>query len=160
MPRRKKVNYKRLVGGDPRFGSSLVHKMINVVMRQGKKGVATAIVYGAIDALVKKAGGNENVGFTLFEKAVEVVKPAFEVKSRRVGGGVYQVPMEVRPERALMLALRWIVDAANARNDKTMDVRLSAELMDAVENKGGAMKKRADVHRMAEANRAFSYYAW
>lgn len=160
MPRRKRVNFKRLVGGDPRFGSSLVHKMINVVMRQGKKGVATAIVYAAIDSLILKAGGNEKVGYTLFEKAIEVIKPTFEVKSRRVGGGVYQVPMEVRPERALMLALRWLIQAANSRNEKTMGVKLAAELMDAVENKGGAIKKRTDVHRMAEANRAFSYYAW
>jgi small subunit ribosomal protein S7 len=160
MPRRKKVDFRRLVGGDPKFGSSLVHKMINVVMRRGKKGVASAIVYQAIDSLVKKAGGNDRVGYTLFEKAVEIVKPTLEVKSRRVGGGVYQVPMEVRPERALMLALRWLVQSAKARNDKTMGARLAGELMDAVEGKGGAVKKRGDVHRMAEANRAFSHYAW
>ena len=160
MPRRKKINFRRVVSGDPRFGSPLVHKMINVVMRKGKKGVASAIVYEAIDSLIAKAGGNEKVGYTLFEKAVETIKPTLEVKSRRVGGGVYQVPTEVRPERALMLALRWLVFSAKARNDKTMGRRLAAELMDAVENKGGAVKKRSDVHRMAEANRAFSHYAW
>lgn len=160
MPRRKKASFRRHVGGDGRFGSPLVHKMINVVMRRGKKGVASKIVYEAIDSLIGKAGGNEKVGYTLFEKAVETVKPTLEVKSRRVGGGVYQVPLEVRPERALMLALRWIVESAKKRGDKTMGKRLAAELMEAVEGKGGSVKKRSDVHRMAEANRAFSHYAW
>lgn len=160
MPRRKKVSYKRHIGGDGRFGSPVVHKMINVIMRCGKKGVASAIVYEAIDSLITKAGGNEKVGYSLFEKAIEIIKPTLEVKSRRVGGGSYQVPMEVRPERALMLALRWIVEAAKKRSDKTMGRRLAAELMESVEGKGGAIKKKNDVHRMAEANRAFSHYAW
>lgn len=160
MPRRKSKNVGREILPDGRFDSVVVHKMINVIMRCGNKSAARRIVYGAIDLLTKRADGNDRVGYALFEKAIEQVRPLVEVRARRVGGGVYQVPVEVRPERALMLAMRWIVDGASKRADKSMDQRLAGELFDAVEGRGGACKKKADVHKMAESNRAFSHYAW
>jgi small subunit ribosomal protein S7 len=137
-----------------------VQKFINVVMERGKKSVARSIVYEALHALVTKVGGDDAAGLAVFEKIIGLVRPDVEVKARRVGGGVYQVPMQVRPPRALALALRWIVQAAKARADKTMGKRLAKELLDAQEGRGGAVKKRADVHRMADANKAFSHYAW
>ncbi|MFC1854513.1 30S ribosomal protein S7 [Candidatus Dependentiae bacterium] len=160
MPRRKTVSLTRETATDVRYKSVLVQKLINVIMGRGKKGVARKIVYEAVDALTKKAGGNAAEGYVLFEKAVMGIKPSLEVKARRVGGGIYQVPTEVRPARSLALALRWLVEAAKKRSDKTMGKRLANELLDALEGRGGASKKKSDVHRMAEANRAFSHYAW
>jgi small subunit ribosomal protein S7 len=128
-------------------------------MKQGKKAVARGIVYGALDFLVKKAGG-EAEGYELFEKALSNVRPLVEVRSRRVGGSVYQVPGEVREARAKALVYRWIIESALKRSDKTMAERLGHELFEAAEGRGGAVKKKTDVHRMAEANRAYSHYAW
>ena len=160
MPRRNKKIEKRDIGVDPRFNSSLVQKFINVTMQRGKKNLARSIVYDAMDYLVRKAGNDEKKGLELFYKAFEQVAPHVEVRSRRVGGSVYQIPVEVRPERRQALALRWLVSSAKTRSDKTMGLRLGRELLDASELKGGAVKKRADVQRMADANRAFSHYAW
>jgi small subunit ribosomal protein S7 len=163
MPRRKakgEAGYVRDIGVDMRFGSLLVQKLINVIMKRGKKQIAQAIVYEAIDALIAKADGDFDKGYAMFETAIQGARPALEVKARRVGGGIYQIPIEVRATRSLALALRWIIDAAKKRSDKTMGERLAAEFIDAVEGRGGAAKKKSDVHRMAEANRAFSHYAW
>lgn len=160
MPRRKSVNYVRDIGVDERFGSGLVQKLINTLMERGKKSVARSLVYDAFDVLVQKQGGDEKKAFALFEKAMGQIKPFVEVRSRRVGGGVYQIPTEVRPSRAVALSLRWLIEAAASRSDKTMGKRLAHEIIDAAEGHGNAVKKKADVHRMAEANRAFSHYAW
>ena len=160
MSRRKSVNYKREIGADERFGSELIQKLINVVMWRGKKNVARSIVYDAIDILIKKSGGDQNKGLNVFFKALDQLIPAIEVKPRRVGGSVYQIPMEVRPDRARALAIRWLINAAATRSDKTMGQRLANELFEAYEGRGNAIKKKIDVHRMAEANRAFSHYAW
>ena len=160
MPRRKSVNLIRDIGVDPRFKSFLVQKFINILMERGKKNIARTIVYEAFDIMSKKMSGDDKKGFALFEKALGQVKPYVEVKSRRVGGGVYQIPIEVRSNRALALAYRWIIEAAASRSDKTMGKRLAAELLDAAQGHGNAIKKKNDVHRMAEANRAFSHYAW
>ncbi len=160
MPRRKSVNLIRDIGVDPRFGSLVVQKFINIIMERGKKSLARSIVYGAFDVMAKKLNGDDKKAFAAFEKAVSQVKPFVEVKSRRVGGGVYQIPTEVRASRALTLAFRWVIDAAASRSDKTMSLRLAHELIEAAEGNGYAVKKKNDVHRMAEANRAFSHYAW
>lgn len=160
MSRRKAVNYKREIMPDERFGSELVQKFINVVMWRGKKNVARRIVYEAIDILIKKNNGDQNKGLTVFFKAFDQLIPAVEVRPRRVGGSVYQIPMEVRPDRARALAMRWLIGAAKTRSDKTMGQRLANELVEAYEGRGNAIKKKIDVHRMAEANRAFSHYAW
>lgn len=160
MPRRKSVGFIRDIGVDPRYGSELVQKMINVVMWRGKKNVARDIVYEAIDVLVKKSGGDQEKGLALFNKAFELMVPVVEVRPRRVGGSVYQIPTAVEPRRARALALRWLIGAAAARPDKTMGQRLGKELLDATQERGGAIKKKVDVHKMAEANRAFSHYAW
>jgi small subunit ribosomal protein S7 len=160
MPRRRSVEFVREIGVDPRFGSSLVQKMINIVMQRGKKNCARAIVYEAMDILVKKANGDEKKALEIFHRAFEQVAPFIEVRSRRVGGSNYQIPREVSEKRRKALAFRWLVAAAKARSDKTMGLRLGRELLDASELKGGAVKKRADVQRMADANRAFSHYAW
>ena len=160
MSRKGGRSYVRDIGVDDRFKSALVQKFINVVMERGKKSLARGIVYEAMDALIVKAGGEQAAGLTLFEKIIAMVRPEVEVKARRVGGGVYQVPVQVRSARALALALRWIIGAAKARTDKTMGKRLSRELVDCLEGRGGAVKKRSDVHRMADANRAFSHFAW
>ncbi|NDD53377.1 30S ribosomal protein S7 [bacterium] len=160
MPRRKKVLLRRDIGVDDRFGSLLVQKFINVVMERGKKSVARHIVYEAFDMLVAKCNGDDRKAFGLFEKAMENIKPYVEVRSRRVGGGVYQIPTEVRTGRQMSLSLRWLIEAAASRADKTMGKRLAAELLEAADGHGNAVKKRNDVHRMAEANRAFSHYAW
>lgn len=160
MPRRKGRVKKRTVTPDPRYGSELVQRFINVVMKRGKKNIARTVVYDALDLLGKKAGGDKDKTIVLFEKAFEQVRPVVEVRSRRVGGSVYQVPVEVRGERARALAIRWIINAAKSRSGKTMGMRLGQELFEANEGRGSAVKKKIDVHKMAEANRAFSHYAW
>ncbi len=159
MPRRKKVLLKREIGVDPRYNSLLVQKFINIVMERGKKSIARGIVYEMFDTITKKLG-DEKKAYVLFEKAIEQIKPYVEVKSRRVGGGVYQVPTEVRPERQMSLTLRWLIESAAGRPDKTMGTRLASEILEAADGHGNAVKKKNDVHRMAEANRAFSHYAW
>jgi small subunit ribosomal protein S7 len=148
---------KREVIPDAKFGDIIVAKFMNSVMYEGKKSVAEAIVYGAFDQIEKKAKSDP---LAVFRSALENVAPAIEVRSRRVGGATYQVPVEVRPERRQALAIRWLINAARDRNDKTMVDRLSAELLDAANNRGNAVKKREDTHRMAEANRAFAHYRW
>ncbi len=160
MSRRKRKIAVRDIGVDPRFGSSLIQKLINVVMWRGKKNIARYIVYEAMNLLLKKTNGDEKKALELFHRAFEQVAPQVEVRSRRVGGSVYQIPREVNPKRRQALGLRWIVQAAQVRPNKTMGLRLGNELLDASESKGGAVKKRSDVQRMAEANRAFSHYAW
>lgn len=160
MPRHKGKVVRRPVGIDPRYGSELVQRFINIVMWRGKKGAAQKIVYEALDELSKKVGGSQEKALALFDKAFAEVAPAVEVRSRRVGGSVYQIPRPVQPERARVLGIRWLINAASERPDKTMGKRLARELIDASEGRGGAIKKKTDVHRMAEANRAFSHYAW
>ncbi|MCL4360902.1 30S ribosomal protein S7 [Candidatus Dependentiae bacterium] len=160
MPRRKSVNFVREVGADPVYGSEIVSKLINVVMWRGKKNAARKIVYDAIEVLIKKANGDKEKGLNLFNKALDQLMPAIEVRPRRVGGSVYQIPMEVNPARARALAMRWLIGAAKVRSDKTMGARLAHELLEASEARGAAFKKKLDVHKMAEANRAFSHYAW
>lgn len=154
MPRRR-VAAKREVLPDPKFGNVTLAKFMNHVMVSGKKSVAEKIVYGAMDAMAAKQGGDP---LEMFEQALEAISPMVEVKSRRVGGATYQVPVEVRPSRRVALAMRWLVDAARSRGEKSMAQRLANEMMDAAEGKGAAVKKREDVHRMAEANKAFSHY--
>ncbi|MDW8247067.1 MAG: 30S ribosomal protein S7 [Sandaracinaceae bacterium] len=156
MPRRGPVQL-RPIPPDLKYNAPLVAKLCNVTMRRGKKSLAERIVYGAFDIIQNRY--NENP-LELFHKAVEVVKPKLEVKSRRVGGATYQVPVEVRPERRVSLALRWLVEAARERGEKTMAERLAAEIREAADGRGGAVKKREDVHKMAEANRAFAHYRW
>jgi small subunit ribosomal protein S7 len=156
MSRRRQAE-RREVLPDPKFGDVTVTRFMNSIMRDGKKSVAEAIVYSAFEQMEKRAK-SDPVG--LFHQALDNVMPAIEVRSRRVGGATYQVPVEVRPERRQTLALRWIITAARARNEKTMVERLSGELLDASNNRGTAVKKREDTHRMAEANRAFSHYRW
>ena len=148
---------KREIIPDPKFGDVVVTKFMNSIMYEGKKSTAERIVYGAFDIIEAKTK-SEPLG--VFKSALENVAPAIEVRSRRVGGATYQVPVEVRTERRQALAIRWLIAAARGRNDKTMVERLSAELMDAANNRGNAVKKREDTHRMAEANRAFSHYRW
>ena len=160
MPRRKSVNFVRDVGNDPVYGSEVLQKLINVVMERGKKSIARTIVYEAMDQLVKKSGGDKAQALEMFDKAFAQVVPLIEVRPRRVGGSVYQIPTQVRPTRARALALRWLVIAAADRSDKTMGLRLGREFLDAVEGRGGAVKRKMDVHKMAESNRAFSHYAW
>lgn len=167
MARRKKViSYKRDIGVDELYQSPIVQKLINVVMWRGKKNVARAIVYDAIDLLIKKSGNSTEKGLQLFTKGMDQIIPLIEVRPRRVGGSVYQIPMEVEQGRALSLAMRWLIQAAAARSERsidnkvTMGVRLANELIEASEGRGGAYKKKLDVHKMAEANRAFSHFAW
>ena len=148
---------KREIIPDPKFGDVVVTKFMNSVMYDGKKSTAERIVYGAFDIIEQRT---KNAPLEVFKQALDNVAPAIEVRSRRVGGATYQVPVEVRTERRQALAIRWIIQAARGRNDKTMVDRLSAELMDAANNRGNAVKKREDTHRMAEANRAFSHYRW
>ncbi|WP_415889532.1 30S ribosomal protein S7 [Neptuniibacter sp. SY11_33] len=154
MPRRR-VAAKREILPDPKFGSTVLAKFINHVMVHGKKSVAEKIVYGALDKIQERSDQDP---IELFEKALEAIQPAVEVKSRRVGGATYQVPVEVRPARRMALAMRWAVDSARGRGEKSMALRLAGELMDAAEGRGAAVKKREDVHRMAEANKAFAHY--
>jgi small subunit ribosomal protein S7 len=148
---------KREIIPDPKFHDIVVTKFMNSVMYEGKKSVAETIVYGAFDIIESKT---KQSPIEVFKSALENVAPAIEVRSRRVGGATYQVPVEVRNERRQALAIRWIITAARGRNDKTMVDRLSSELMDAANNRGNAVKKREDTHRMAEANRAFAHYRW
>ncbi|MCG7657958.1 30S ribosomal protein S7 [Wielerella bovis] len=155
MPRRREVP-KRNVLPDPKFGSVELTKFMNVLMIDGKKAVAERIVYGALEQIAKKVQGKEAI--EVFNEAIANAKPIVEVKSRRVGGANYQVPVEVRADRRLALAMRWVRDAARKRGEKSMDLRLAGELIDAAEGRGGAMKKREEVHRMAEANKAFSHF--
>lgn len=159
MPRSKRAEFKRDVGVDPRFGSELIQRFINVVMWRGKKNAARHIVYEAFDEIAKKAGG-EQKALELFQRAYDQVMPAIEVRSRRVGGSVYQVPRPVQEDRGRVLALRWIIQAAKTRTDKTMGKRIAREIFEAQDGRGGAVKKKIDVQKMAEANRAFSHYAW
>lgn len=156
MPRRRVVGQRKILP-DPKFGSELLAKFINVVMVDGKKSVAESIVYGALDTVAEKSG---KAHLDIFEEALDHIRPAVEVKSRRVGGATYQVPVEVRPVRRNALAMRWLVEAARSRSEKSMAKRLAAELLDAADNKGSAVRKREDVHRMAEANKAFAHYRW
>ncbi len=154
---RRHAAEKREVLPDPKFGDLVVSKFMNSIMYEGKKSVAESIVYGAFDVIEGKLRSNP---LEVFKSALDNVKPAIEVRSRRVGGATYQVPVDVRPDRRQALAIRWIITAARARNEKTMVERLSAELIDASNNRGTAVKKREDTHRMAEANRAFAHYRW
>jgi small subunit ribosomal protein S7 len=154
---RRRAAIKREVLPDAKYGDKVVAKFINAVMLEGKKSVAERIVYGALD---KVAARTSQDPVKMFHEAIDNVKPALEVRSRRVGGATYQVPVEVRPERRQALALRWIIDFARKRSETTMVDRLSAEFLDAANNRGGAVKKREDTHRMAEANKAFSHYRW
>jgi small subunit ribosomal protein S7 len=156
MPRRREVP-KREVLPDPLYNSQLVTKFINVMMKDGKKTVAQRILYSALDTIRERTSDDP---MKVFKRAVENVKPAVEVKSRRVGGSTYQVPVEVRPNRRLALSLRWLIQMSISRGEKTMRSRLANELMDAAEHRGGAIKKKDDTHRMAEANKAFSHYRW
>ena len=156
MSRRHKAE-RREVNPDPKFNDLVVSKFMNSIMKEGKKSVAERIVYGALDRMQSRAKSDP---IQLFHTALDNVMPAVEVRSRRVGGATYQVPVEVRSVRRQALGIRWIITAARERNEKTMTERLSAELLDASNNRGNAVKKREDVHRMAEANRAFSHYRW
>jgi small subunit ribosomal protein S7 len=156
MSRRKQAD-RRTILPDPKFGSEKLAKFVNMVMERGKKSVAETIVYDALDAISSKRGGD---AMETLDKALDNVRPMVELKSRRVGGATYQVPVEVRPTRQQALAMRWLIEAARERTEKSMPMRLAAELMDASENRGTAVKKREEVHRMAEANKAFAHYRW
>ena len=156
MPRRRRIEPRKILP-DPKFGSELLAKFINVLMVDGKKSIAESIVYNALETLAQRTGKD---ALEAFEVALENVRPTVEVKSRRVGGSTYQVPVEVRPTRRNALGMRWIVEAARKRGDKSMALRLANELSDAADNKGAAVKKREDVHRMAEANKAFAHFRW
>jgi small subunit ribosomal protein S7 len=156
MSRRHRAE-KREVLPDPKFGNMVVSKFMNSIMYAGKKSVAETIVYGALDMIEGKTKQNP---VTIFEQALDNVMPTIEVRSRRVGGATYQVPVEVRIDRRQALGIRWLITAARERNEKTMTERLSAELLDASNNRGNAVQKREDTHRMAEANRAFAHYRW
>ena len=145
---------------DPKFNSVLLAKFMNMVMERGKKSVAERIVYGAIDRIAERTGREPDQAIELLTQALENVKPMVEVKSRRVGGATYQVPVEVRSTRRNTLAMRWVIDAAQARSEKSMSQRLAAELLEASENRGAAVRKREDTHRMADANKAFAHYRW
>ena len=150
----------RTILPDPKFQNEMLAKFMNVVMKSGKKSAAERIIYGAIDRISEKTGKPGAEAVQTLTAALDNVKPVVEVKSRRVGGATYQVPVEVRPDRSRALAIRWIITASRSRNEPTMQGRLSGELMDAASNRGTAVKKREDTHKMAEANRAFSHYRW
>ena len=154
---RRRVAARREALPDPKFGSQLLARFINMVMEDGKKSVAEKILYGALDQVEQKKGGDP---MATLESALDNVRPLVEVKSRRVGGATYQVPVEVRPVRRDSLAMRWLIDAARKRSEKSMVQRLANELMDAADQRGSAVKKREDTHRMAEANKAFAHYRW
>ncbi|MCF6235024.1 MAG: 30S ribosomal protein S7 [Gammaproteobacteria bacterium] len=155
---RRRVAGKRKILPEPKFGDLVLAKFINIVMQDGKKSVAEKIVYGALDVVSERKKTDEVL--VLFNNALEAISPMVEVKSRRVGGATYQVPIEVRADRRVALAMRWLVDASQRRNEKTMRLRLAGEIVDACEGRGSAVKKREDTHRMAEANKAFSHYRW
>jgi small subunit ribosomal protein S7 len=154
---RRRAALKREVLPDPKFGDPVVTKFMNCLMYQGKKSVAESIVYGAFERMAKRSGQDP---LRVFRDAIENVRPAVEVRSRRVGGATYQVPVEVRPDRSQALAIRWLIGSSRARSEHTMEERLSGELIDASNNRGTAVKKREDTHRMADANKAFSHYRW
>ncbi len=156
MPRRREVP-KRIILPDPKFGSELLAKFINTIMKDGKKSIAEKVVYIALDEISAKKG---NDGMEILDLALDNVRPSVEVKSRRVGGATYQVPVEVRSSRQNALAMRWVVDAARRRGEKSMALKLAGELMDAAEKRGSAVKKREDTHKMAEANKAFAHFRW
>lgn len=156
MPRRREVP-KRIILPDPKFGSLVLAKFINTIMRDGKKSIAEKVVYVALDEIASKKG---NDGMEVLEAALDNVRPSVEVKSRRVGGATYQVPVEVRASRQNALAMRWLVDAARKRGEKSMALKLAGELMDAAEKKGSSVKKREDTHKMADANKAFAHFRW
>jgi small subunit ribosomal protein S7 len=151
---------KRTILSDPKYGSQLLAKFMNMIMNDGKKSVAERIIYGALDRISEKESEAEVTALERLEQALENVKPMVEVKSRRVGGATYQIPIEVRPARRQTLAMRWLIEAARKRSEKSMAHRLAHELMDAADNRGTAVKKKEDTHRMAEANKAFSHYRW
>ena len=154
---RRHAAEKRDIIPDPKFGNIVVSKFMNAIMYDGKKSVAEGIVYGALETIEGKTKQNP---LTVFQQALDNVMPSIEVRSRRVGGATYQVPVEVRPERKVALAIRWIIGFSKARSEKTMEEKLSAELMDAANNRGAAIKKKEDTHKMAEANKAFAHYRW
>ncbi|CAL4043970.1 30S ribosomal protein S7 [Buchnera aphidicola] len=156
MPRRRVIGNRKILP-DPKFSSETLAKFINILMVDGKKSIAEVIVYRALKKLSQRIGKSE---LDIFNLALENVRPTVEVKSRRVGGSTYQVPVEVRPVRRNALAMRWIIESARKRSDKSMFLRLSNEISDATENKGNAVKKREEIHRMAEANKAFAHYRW
>ena len=156
MPRRREIR-KREVLPDPKYHDPLVAKFMNGIMRKGKKSVAESIFYGALNIIQERIQSDP---MKTFKQAMDNVKPVLEVRPRRVGGATYQVPVEVRPERKLALAIRWIIGYAKQRTEKTMDEKLSGELIDAANNRGAAVKKREDTHKMAEANKAFAHYRW
>ena len=154
---RRRVAEKREILPDPKYSNKVLAKFINMVMRSGKKSIAEQIVYGALEEISHKGKGD---ALETFKKALDNVRPVVEVKSRRVGGATYQIPVEVRADRSTTLAMRWLVDAAKNRGEKNMGLRLAGELLDAAESRGTAMKKRDDTHKMAEANKAFAHYRW
>ena len=156
MPRKGEVK-KREILPDPKYGDKVVAKFVNAIMNQGKKSVAENILYRSLDIVTDKTK-EDSLG--VFKRAIENTRPTVEVRSRRVGGATYQVPVEVRPQRRLSLSMRWLIDAARARAEKSMEEKLAAELIDAANNRGSAIKKKEDTHRMAEANRAFAHYRW
>jgi small subunit ribosomal protein S7 len=156
MPRKGEVK-KREGLPDPKYGDKLVAKFINTIMRQGKKSVSERILYDSLDIVTAKI---KEDSLAVFKRALDNVKPVVEVRSRRVGGATYQVPVEVRPQRRISLSMRWLLESARQRSEKSMEDRLAGELMDAANNRGGAIKKKEDTHRMAEANRAFAHYRW
>ena len=156
MSRRREVP-KREILPDPKFGSTQITKFVNMIMQSGKKSTAEAIMYNALDSISERAKGDS---LEILDQALENVSPMVEVKSRRVGGATYQVPVEVRADRRITLAMRWIIDAARRRGEKSMQLKLAGELMDASDNRGSAVKKREDTHRMAEANKAFAHFRW
>ncbi len=156
MSRRREVP-KREILPDPKFGSTQITKFVNMIMQSGKKSTAESIMYNALDTISQKGKGES---LEVLDQALENVSPMVEVKSRRVGGATYQVPVEVRADRRVTLAMRWIIDAARRRGEKSMQLKLAGELMDASENRGSAVKKREDTHRMAEANKAFAHFRW
>lgn len=160
MPRRKSVNLIRDIGVDMKYNSELIQKLINVIMERGKKNIARSIVYESLEVVAKKSGNDQEKALQTFNRAFAQIIPAIEVRPRRVGGSVYQIPVAVEPLRARSLALRWLINAAAARSAKTMGQRLAQEILEASEGRGGAVKKKLDVHKMAESNRAFSHYAW
>ena len=154
---RRRGNFERKLVPDPKFGDVLVTKFINLMQYHGKRGVAESIFYGSMDDIALKLGRNP---IEVFHRALDGVRPAVEVRSRRVGGATYQVPVEIRPRRRTALAMRWILTAARKRSERTMSERLTAELVDAYNNRGASVKRKEDTHKMAEANRAFAHYRW
>lgn len=156
MPRKGEVK-KREILPDPKYGDKLVAKFVNTIMSQGKKSVAEGILYRSLDIVASKA---KEDSLAIFKRAIDNIRPAVEVRSRRVGGATYQVPVEVRPQRRLSLSMRWLIQSARQRAEKSMEEKLAGEFLDAANNRGGAIKKKEDTHRMAEANRAFAHYRW